>query len=407
MKKFTLLLATTLLFGVIGCQKDDSPALKAPTKRTVTAYVFGDIDLWGAMLSSVNMMEVGWDPSTDGTMLVYLDASTHLTQFGAPVLLEIQHDTTDAIVSRVIKTYPNQNAADPKVLAQVLTDATELYPADSYGLMMAGHGNGWFADPEKAHGKSIGNSERFGSFLQIDQLAAALPVHYDFIVFNACMMGEAATLYQLRDKTDYVVASVESLPGSGLAYHTATSTLFAQPHADLYRFAQLSHRMYVESPYRNRFNYMTVGVYRLDQLEALAAEVNKALTRLNMKYNDLIAYAYEQSVDSPQAGGLLSYPYSNPGSLLLFDFGILYQRLALEDPAAAQNLKKAVERVVIQKYACGGTVNLDSWYTQHSLGLSFYIPYNPAINPIIKPINDAFYTRFAWSAASGFTSKWE
>lgn len=406
MKKFILLICTALLLVVGGCRKEDHPALKAQTKRTVVAYIFGDIDLWEVFLMSINQMEAGWDPSTNGTLLVYLDASPNLTQFGAPVLLEIGHDTSNAIVSRVVKTYPDQDAADPKVVTQVLTDAMTLYPADSHGLIMGGHADGWFPSSEQS--KAIGNSERFGSnYLDIDQLANALPTHYEFIVFHACTMAEATTLYQFRDKADYVVASVESLSAYGYPYHTATKALFTQPYADLYMFTNLSQQYYAKEVPKTDFTYMTVGAYRMSAMEALAAEVNKAMTRLNLKYADLGKYAYSQTVGSPSNKGLFSYPYSNPNDMLYFDFAIFHQRLAKEDAAAAASLKKAIERVVIQSYAASGRVDLNKEYTELSMGLSFYIPYNSASAPFIGPRNQAFYTRFAWSAASGFTPQWE
>lgn len=404
--KLLLLFALCLLFT--GCAKED-PALKAATKRTVVAYLFDDINLWDYLLESVNLMETGLDPDTDGTLLVYLDASPHITQFGSPVLLEIEHDTTDAIVSRVVKTYPDQDASDPKVFATVLKETTELYPADSYGLIVGGHGYGWVTANEK-HARAIGSSDRFGTpSLDIDDLAEALPVHYDFIVFHACLMGEAATLYQLRDKTDYVVASVESLPGYGYPYHQNISTLFTQPYADLYKFARLSQQAYQTEANPATFAYMTVGTYRMAQMEALADQVNRALTMLNMTYSDMMQYC-QGIVNRPELHGFLAYPYPEVAGgaedLLFFDFMLLHALVDDKDPAMAKSLLKAINNVVIQKYIQGGVLNVQL-YSTLSHGLSFYIPYPTSVAPKVAAFNQAFYTRFAWSAASGFTSKWE
>lgn len=78
--------------------------------------------------------------------------------------------------------------------------------------------------------------------MDIDKLAAAIPasLHFDFIAFHACLMAEAAALYELRDKCDYVVASVETLHSFGFPYHLATKYLFTQPHADLYNFIKIT-----------------------------------------------------------------------------------------------------------------------------------------------------------------------
>ena len=407
MRLRSLVSSVALLFALGSCQQEPGIALKDQTQRTVVAYLFGDVNLWDAMLMSINQMEAGWSPETNGTLLVYLDASPHVTQFGGPVLLEIAHDTTEAIVSRVVKRYPDRDAADPAVFAEVLRDATELYPAQSHGLIVGGHANGWLTTPED-HSKSIGNSERFnGPQLDIDQLAAALPVHYDFIVFHACLMGEAAALYQLRDKTDYVLASVESLPGYAYPYHEVVPTLFTQPYADLYRFSTLTQDYYASkiAP-TGHLNYMTVGAYRMAKMEELAAQTKKAIERIGPTYAQLLNYMYDQTVRDPSTNGLLSYPQSAPQSVLFFDFGLLCELTQSVDPAVANELSNAVKKVVIQNYAVGGRLDL-STYTTRSLGLSFYVPYPKSLGPAVEDINRAFYTRFGWSAAAGFTAKWE
>lgn len=404
-KLYSIFIALTFLMTLSGCKKDESPALQNATKRTVVAYLFGDVNLWEAMVMSVNQMEAGWNPETNGTLLVYLDASPHLTQFGAPVLLEIQHDKSDLIASRVVRTYPDRDAADPKVFAEVLRDAAELYPADSHGLILGGHGSGWLISPEQ-HSKSIGNSERFsGPFMDIDVLAAALPIHYDFIVFHACLMAESATFYQLRDKTDYVVASVESLPVYAYPYHLATASLFTQPNADLHCFVTQSQNYYTTEVPPAHFSYATFGVYRMAAMEALAAQTKKALERLNNHYPSMLTYAYDATVNDPQARGLLSYPHSEPQGILFFDFGVLYQQVKSVDVVAAEQLRQAVGKVAIIHRAVSGTLDLTPYAP--TLGLSYYIPYPAATMPMFEPYNKAFYTRFGWSAASGFTSKWE
>lgn len=163
MKKIISLVVVLSSILISSCQKSDEPGQKpVKSKRVVLAYMFGDIDLWESLLTSVNQMEEGAPANEDGTLLVYLDNSPSVTQFRSPVLLEISYDNAKSIVSRVVKTYPkDQDAGDPEVFASVLNQAIEEYPADSYGLVMAGHGSGWItAPPTTPHGRSIGGSER-------------------------------------------------------------------------------------------------------------------------------------------------------------------------------------------------------------------------------------------------------
>lgn len=176
-----MLLACCFLFGLTGCAEkgEDSEPIPVPerTNRTVLAYIVGDMNLWNRLEESINLMEKGWNDEIDGKLLVYLDNSNHITQFGQPVLLEITHDESDLIVSKVVKYYPDQDAGNPNVMQGVLNDAINLYPADSYGLIIGAHGNGWIpeltADSEM---RGLSGSERYGSSLEIDALANILPL---------------------------------------------------------------------------------------------------------------------------------------------------------------------------------------------------------------------------------------
>lgn len=102
--------------------------------RTVLVYMIGDVNLWQEQWTNLNRLEAGWNDDIDGNLLVYLDPSPHTTQFPNPVLLEIvPWIQTDAIVSRVVKSYPEQNATDKAVMRGVLEDAIRMYPAPSRG----------------------------------------------------------------------------------------------------------------------------------------------------------------------------------------------------------------------------------------------------------------------------------
>lgn len=274
MKKIFLMF---LAIGLMGCNNDDDPAPgyirpHEKTNRTVLAYLVGDINLWDCIEQSVNQLEAGWDDGIDGSLLVYLDNSEHLTQFGRPVLLEITHDTTDMIVSKVVKTYDDQDAGDPEVMRGVLNDALTLYPAKSHGLIIGTHGNGWLPElRDDGESKSLSGPERYQSTLEIADLARILPVKYEFIMFHACNMSNVETVYQLRNKCDFVMASALPLPGYGYPYEIIVPYLYTEPYADLYKAAKLSAYDYDTNKDKSMFDGFTVSVIKTSELENLAA----------------------------------------------------------------------------------------------------------------------------------------
>ncbi|MEG2665522.1 MAG: clostripain-related cysteine peptidase [Bacteroidales bacterium] len=412
MKKNALLLTLCiLLFNA--CNKSDTlKEEKTQSKRVVLAYLFGDINLWEPLLENVNQMEEGAPLKEEGTLLVYLDWSPSATQFRAPVLLEISRDDTKSIVSRIVHTYPkDQDAGNPDVFASVLKQVTEEYPADSYGLIMGGHGNGWIVSPPTTESKSIGNSERInGKNLDIDKLANAIPasLHFDFIAFHACLMAEAATLYELKDKCDYMVASVELLPGYGFPYHLATKYLFTQPHADLSNFIKTTTNYYDNDVNKNEIGYYTLGLYRMDKMEHLAQVTQKCMEALPISYDEMRKEIWNDVANS-QNDTLMVYPWPKMIPLSktnksFYDFCTLCDLVRKYNEALGYELMAAVDDVVrIKNEVLGTGIVTDVFqnYVYSSQGMSFYIP-----NGMVSPALDkAFYERFGWSKSAGFTQE--
>lgn len=416
--KNTILLFLVLCLSVFtGCKKDDgpeNPALKEVTNRTVLMYLFQDTNLVEELTNNINDLELGWVPGTEGTMLVYVDASTRMTQFGGkPVLLEITHDETNLIVSKVVKVYEDADATNAEVFRKVQEDAIAMYPAESYGLIIGGHGNGFFVKQNK---KGLSGSDRWSNnFLDIDVIANNLPVHYDFIMFDACLMGETTTLYQLRKATDYVVASVELSPGSGFAYRSDLKALFAQPNADLYTFARETINYYQNTeegkPELKELGYVTLGVYRMSAMENLAAVTKKVSTKLNLKYDDLRESVIKfTNYPNMKIASSMYYPSDKTYSLkpYYYDMGLLKLLLIeMEEQGLARELDNAIFDVVIQRQIAisEGFLKNNSNYYEFSANLSFFIPDDN--NIYISGQSDAFYNRFEWSAAAGFTSNWK
>ncbi|CAK7039443.1 MAG: hypothetical protein PARBA_01294 [Parabacteroides sp.] len=401
MKKFYFLLLLLFTVGFTNCTKEDAPDVPpidpnearphAKTNRTVLAYLVGDMNLWYALEETVNKMEEGWDDDIDGTLLVYLDNSNHLTQFGQPVLLEITHDTTDMIVSKVVKTYEDQDAGNPNVIQTVLSDVVTLYPAESQGLIIGAHGNGWLPGIE-AHSETKGLSgpDRYGSTLEIADLAKVLPVKYDFIIFHACNMSNAESVYQLRNKCDYIMASALPLPGYGYPYETIIPYLYTKPHADLYKAAKLSATDYSTNKDKNTFDGFTVAITKTSELENLATATSKLLESINMSYDEMRHTLNENK-------NLVDYYES-----ILLDISGLYFLSENED--LKNTFKNAIDKAIIQFYFVPGDISEQEELIRiadYGSGLSFYLPILRN-TPGLNQINTAFKNNYDWSKATGF-----
>ena len=396
--------AVLLCAGAFSCSKenDESQGGDAPHEgraRTVLVYMIGDVNLWQEQWTNLNRLEVGWNDDIDGNLLVYLDPSPHTTQFPNPVLLEIVPDQTDAIVSRVVKSYPEQNATDKAVMRGVLEDAIRMYPAPSQGLVIASHGSGWwpaFADElvptddehDTPQTRAIAGGDRYGTDVEVNDLAELLPIKYDFILMHACLMGNVETAYALKDKCGMYVASSATLPGASLPFQYITEAMFAQPAADFYHLIQTSCAFYNTLP-EDEADLLTLSAVRTDRLDGLATATRALMEKVTadpeLFYDKLKdrAYTYEDS------------PYQD-----------LRQVLALESEGVPELQSdyeafcKALADAVVLTGDVYQTLPPDMrLHPDDFCGLTCYTP-QPDVK--MSELNAYFKKTYRWADASGF-----
>ena len=112
----------------------------------------------------------------------------------SPYLLEMTPGS-----GKIMKTYSEINSASAARMQEVLMDIIELYPARSYGLILWSHGTSWL--PSNTSLRSFGKDH--GSEMDIPDLSISLPVYFDFILFDACLMGSVEVAYELKDNTGH------------------------------------------------------------------------------------------------------------------------------------------------------------------------------------------------------------
>jgi hypothetical protein len=198
------------------CSKEDMSE-QAVTDRTVIVYMAADNNLFADAWADLEEMKRGFS-EMGAKLVVFIDPL-----YETPVLLEVEHrkETT-------VRTYPELNSCDPAVLKAVLEEVVALYPAKEYGLVLWSHGTSWM--PSGRLLRSFG--EDAGSEMNIPELAGSLPVKFRFILFDACLMGSVEVAYELKDKTDYLVASSTETISDGFPYEQIVPELI-KPQVDL------------------------------------------------------------------------------------------------------------------------------------------------------------------------------
>lgn len=275
--------ALVLLLFSWSCSKDNpiEPKVDLPS-RTILYYLGADNNLQDEADEKTEALRLGF-PGGNDRLVIYRDTETE-----TPRLLEVYQDKIGENKIREVKTYPEQNSATAETFQTVLNDVEALAPADSYGLILFSHATGWLPTgallrpeaallqmglvPIRTYTIAMDGTTELG----LKEFANAIPDRFfDFIAFEACFMAGVEVLYELKDKTDYILSSSAEILSPGFApIFPASLAMLYRPEADLIGFAQAYFDFW--DGQRGDYRSATVTVAKTDELPALANWVNRS-----------------------------------------------------------------------------------------------------------------------------------
>lgn len=324
------------------------PCAELPT-RTVLVYLAGDNNL-EEIGRTPELLRQGWK-DTGSKCLIYYDAPQAAPKLFA---LTIRHSDASSVLETV-EEYPEENSSSAGVFGRVLADVVRKYPSDSYGLIFASHGSGWLpcgalSDPTRTIGDDRTPGTTGGAReMEITDFAAAIPDHqFDFIIFEACLMSGIEVAYELRNKTDYLLASSAELlvPGYAPVYPTAFQYLSTQAWgaAGPRKFAG-SYFNYIDT--RNgAYRSATQSIVYTREMDALAILAGKTTGNTHGRWDDALLGKL-QHFDRPGSYGDI------PARPRYFDFGQYMAYLAPERQADLDAL--------LRKQSSGKRRHRSSW----------------------------------------------
>lgn len=202
-----------------------------PNPRTLLVYLGCDNNLSNPDEDKLAYMLQGWD-GNNGKLLVFQD-----TGHEKPCLMEVYHHDGQN-QTQIIAEYDNDNSADPQLFRQVIAEAIQYGPALSYGLIVFSHASGWLPEGALVSPRSIIEDQK--KEMELIDFANAIPDGlFNFIIFEACFMAGIEVAYELKDKTEYILASSAELlsPGFASIYQSSINYLFLK-EPGLMQFAQ-------------------------------------------------------------------------------------------------------------------------------------------------------------------------
>ena len=296
---------------------------------------------------------------------------------------------------------------EKEAMRNVLEMIRDAFPSKHYGLILASHGTGWMPEGSYKQDSKNGSSsddwiilsrqkrasaggvlpgttlQSFGAEvgsdgtkreMDIKDLAEALPMHFDYIYFDACLMGGIEVAYELKDKTDLLGLSPAEVPGSGMDYTTVAARLLKPEVPDLKGLC------------KDYFNCLsassaTVALLRCDALPSLA----EACRGLFEKYSDIL------DILSPR--GIQRFYRENYH--WFYDLRDILVHCGATDADLAE-LDGALSECIIYKAATAEFMkDFRGFDINTYCGLSMYLPSNGS------EALDEYYATLAWNKATG------
>lgn len=260
--------------------------------------------------------------------------------------------------------------SERSTLEDFLIWANGSYPSDRRMLFFWDHGGGLagfgvdIVNPGQSGGRSLLSTRSDGSLLSMADIRSALKAagtRYDLIAFDACLMQTMEVGQCLEPYADYLLASEESEPSSGMYYTAAFSKLAQQPNMDTIKFGAMMCSSYDQS--LELLNGVPQAGYTMSMMdlryipvvqETFIGYLNDLGEQFRTDKNSFI----QMSTARSQA-----YEFQMEDQIDLIDF--IYQSSI---PAAekAEMISKISKAVAVRSAASANHIN----------GLAIYMPYD-------------------------------
>ena len=138
------------------------------------------------------------------------------------------------------KPSAQEQMVQPETLQAFIAYCVENYPAEKYDIILWDHGGGprggFGQDDHHSWQDDFENNMSFAQLIDVFQNNAVTAdgSRFDFINFDACVMGSVEQNLAFADYTDYYIASPEFIPGYGQYYTNWLNTVGADPYIDTF-----------------------------------------------------------------------------------------------------------------------------------------------------------------------------
>lgn len=333
-----LLLILPVVSGIMSsCAQDEPDDVSFEKERLILIYAIAANSLQGNLGLDLNeIIKVAPKLNLDNNiLLIYSVDYTNECKLRKLV----KNSNTGKFEFALEKSFPELPLSTSKErIYEVLNYVNDNYDYERKGLILWSHGTGWIpsatgSTPEADKRRSFGQDKYNGIYYEtnINELAEAIPENvFDFIWFDCCYMANIETVYELKDKTDFIIGSVEEIPSDGMPYDR-TMPYLLKKNADLKMAATLFFDYYDDFLYT-----APISVIATEELLNLATIVKKIYLTGNPPTN-------LSTIQNYTRGTMYNKGYR------FYDMNQLLQSYSDIEDSLKNELNEVMKRVVIFK----------------------------------------------------------
>ncbi len=287
----SICLVCSVLFACKGGGDHPEPPQPDKDKTTVIGLILGDNSLTNFVKSDIDEMCIGLEEVDldENNLILYVDDRTS----NLPSIISFKQSETDRskVVPDTIYSYAESyGSADPEVLKDALRRIITTYPAESYGMILWSHGQGWLPTASTVVEEYTNSTRYFGQdqngdgqdWMNISDLQQVIEYgqgllggnkKFDYLYFDACFMANIETAYQLRHVSDYYIGCVAETPGPGGNYDALVPIMFNMSNNRATRMAEAYDLAYNDPNGFSGWSYgAQISVFDNSKMDAFANE---------------------------------------------------------------------------------------------------------------------------------------
>ena len=431
--RYLIILLAALL--AVSCEGLFCPDKKNTFDRVMILYSAGCNSLNSSLLENIEELKSGYIPGKkDNKALVVIShAAAGYLKYEPntnPYIIRLYRDKKKGVVADTIKTVEaGKFLTQPSVMKEVLGYVKDNFKSEHYGMVFSSHATGWvpegyynnpkskssggsdatwlaprreiplpegavlYYEPEQDEGaplvKSIGEEDtkyegtKISYELSLSDFASSIPMHLDYLIFDACLMGCVEVAYELRGVCDKMAFSPAEILEYGFRYETIASQLL-EGNADVYSACRDYFDKYDKQTdqYLRSATITLVDCTKMDRLASICKDLVSA-------YRIDLAGVNPSSVQ----------PYFRSYHHWFYDLEDIFVKAGISD-TEKNNLKNAIDACILYKaatptfllYKAGGG---SGFKIETYSGFSMYLPCNG------NDYLDNYYKSFAWNKAIG------